>query len=88
MPPDYTWPWWGPMWVFPTIMPIIMLVVLFVVLYLIFGRGGFCAPWHGPTRHYDQDRSAESPLDILKRRYAKGEISKDEYEQIKRDLQS
>jgi len=85
MNPDYVW--WGPMWVFPTIMPIVMLVVLIVVLYLIFGRGGFCPPWHGPT-HYDQDRSAESPLDILKRRYAKGEISKDEYEQIKRDLQS
>jgi putative membrane protein len=33
-------------------------------------------------------REVESPLDILKRRYAKGEISKDEYEQIKRDLES
>lgn len=27
-----------------------------------------------------------SPLDIAKQRYAKGEISKQEYEQIKRDL--
>ena len=90
MPPDYGW-WghmWGPMWFFPMVMPIVMLVVLIVVIYLIFGRGGFCAPWHGPTRYYDQDLSVESPSDILKRRYAKGEITKDEFEQMKRDLQS
>lgn len=29
----------------------------------------------------------ESPLDILKRRYAKGEITKEEYEQMKNDLE-
>ena len=29
---------------------------------------------------------SESPLDILKRRYAKGEITKDQYEAMKRDL--
>jgi putative membrane protein len=28
----------------------------------------------------------ESPLDIAKRRYAQGEISKEEFERIKRDL--
>jgi len=29
----------------------------------------------------------ETPLDILKKRYAQGDISKEEYEQMKRDLQ-
>ncbi|MEW6568519.1 MAG: SHOCT domain-containing protein [Chloroflexota bacterium] len=28
----------------------------------------------------------DSPLDILRRRYARGEITKDEYEAMKRDL--
>ena len=32
--------------------------------------------------------SDEKPLDILKRRYAKGEITKDEYERMKKDLES
>ena len=29
----------------------------------------------------------ESPLDILKRRYAKGEITREEYERMKKDLE-
>ena len=30
----------------------------------------------------------EKPFDILKRRYAKGEITKDEFERMKKDLES
>lgn len=32
------------------------------------------------------DRESESALEILKKRYARGEVSKEEYEEKKRDL--
>ncbi len=34
------------------------------------------------------DRKEESPLEILKRRYAAGEISKEEYERMRRELEA
>ncbi len=84
MAPYY--PWWGPMCVFPTIVPIIILLVLIIVLCLVFGRRGFCSPWHGPTRLDDQGQSPESGLEILKKRCAKGEITKEEFEQMQKDI--
>ena len=71
------------MWAFPMVMPIIMLVAVLFVVYLIFGRGGFRPPW------YNNDcPNPESALDILKKRYAKGEITKEEFEQMKKDILS
>jgi putative membrane protein len=82
MGPEYFWR--TGMWVFPILMPIVILVAL----YLIFGRGGFRPPWYEAGRHDRELRETESALDILKKRYAKGELTKDEFEQIKQDLLS
>ncbi len=38
------------------------------------------------TRHGAGPGAIEAPLDILKRRYARGEISKEEYDRMKQDL--
>ena len=71
--------WYWPMWFFPLFMPFFWIAVISVFLYLIFTRVIVRKPWEpGP--------GPETALDILKKRYAKGEITKEEFEQMKRDI--
>ena len=63
------------MWIIPIIL-IILAMVAIVVLFRIAGHRS-----SGPA-------STESPLDILKKRYARGEISREEFERMKKDLES
>jgi putative membrane protein len=62
-------------------MPIglIVLVVIGYVLWRSFGRGGGCGGHTGHYGAYD-----ENAIEILQRRYARGEISKDQYEQMRK----
>jgi len=76
--------WGGGMWLFP----LIMLAVFLFVIYTVFRRGDHKPPWMDHNRSYDDRKELESPLEILKKRYAKGEITKDEFERMKKDLLS
>ncbi|MGM0551649.1 MAG: SHOCT domain-containing protein, partial [Bacteroidota bacterium] len=40
------------------------------------------------TQNRGKIQSPETPFDILKERYARGEINKEEFEAMKRDLES
>ena len=81
------WPYgpWGPwMWIFP----LIGLGVMLLIVYLIFGRGEFRPPWGGWNARDSGfgEQKPDSPLEILKRRYARGEITKEEFDRIKGDI--
>lgn len=70
------WPGFPWMWIFP----FLFLIVIFVFMSIFFRRGPGCGGRdHDCTPH-------ETPRQILDRRYASGEISKEEYETIKHDL--
>ena len=62
---------------------IFWLVLIAAAVFLF--RGGFLGCGMGQNTRENM-HSETSPLNILKQRYAKGEISKDEFERMKKDL--
>jgi putative membrane protein len=64
--------WWGFWWIFPILMFGLM---IFLCAFFIF-RG----PWNHGDRHRDTTTSA---LTLLNERFAKGDISKEEFEEKK-----
>lgn len=69
----YGFPW---MWIFP--------LIFLAVLVLILFRG--CG-WAMRGAHRRQDRE-ETAREILDRRYARGEISREELQRMRKDLDS
>ena len=73
MGPEMMWGWWGMGWIFMiVILGILILCLIFLIRWLL-----------GMTK---VSRGEESALEILKKRYARGEIGKEEFEQKKEDL--
>ena len=88
---------WGSHWFW--VMPVLLMILMFVCATVMMRRsrswrwGGdhvgwmplrCWAPGRGPTAR----RWSETASQILERRYAGGEIAKEEYEQIKHDIES
>ena len=63
---------------------------MFLILVAIVGGFALVARWFGAARHEghppQHPYSSREPLDILKERYARGEIDKDEFEERRRVL--
>jgi putative membrane protein len=67
-------------WIFP---------ILMIVLCILMMRGRMGCMMGGHDSHGTEDRNrkgADSPLEILAQRYARGEIDTNEYEEKKRVL--
>ena len=56
---------------------VLLLIVIGVVIYLVMNRS---------SHQQFFSNESETPLDILKKRYARGEITREEYEQMKQDV--
>ncbi len=75
-------------------MPVIMIVVLGLIIWgivALFRRTGWasgagCCGMDHTSEHEQPQMHTESALEILKKRYARGEINKQEFEEKKKDL--
>jgi putative membrane protein len=57
----------------------VFLILIAVFIYALI-KGKTTGMWGSPV--------VETPVEILKKRYAKGEITKDQFEQMKKDIQT
>ena len=71
------WGGFGWMWLMPILMILFWGLVIWGIVALVRGSGG--------SRGSDSSK-ADSALEVLKKRYARGEIDKEEYEEKKKDL--
>jgi putative membrane protein len=80
--------WWEGgfrwMWIFPFTFMVLMMLFMGLCVFWFFRRSGcpMCGWWNTP-----RTKDLEAPRQILDRRYASGEITKEQYEGIMQDLE-
>jgi putative membrane protein len=79
--------WWGMGGIFPFLLIIVIIIIILAIFRCIFYRRGHMPPWIESCHpHPPESGDPESAMEILKKRYARGEINKEEFEQIKKDI--
>jgi len=63
---------------------LVLIAVVLLIRWLVTAGGNRTSVSHGPQTPHS---SVESALDILKKRYARGEITKEQFELMRRDLE-
>lgn len=61
-------------------MLIILIVIAVVIIFIVTNRS--------KTTGNSKNTTGESPTEILKKRYAKGEITKEEFDRLKKEIES
>ncbi len=65
-----------------------MMVFGLIVPLLLIGLVAYALGWRPQFNRSGPAQTSQTPVEILRARYARGEITRDEYEQMRRDLES
>ncbi len=63
-----------------------MLGLCFIFVLLVIGVMAYAPEWRSQSFQPTQTRTSPTPLDALKERYVRGEITREEYDRVRRDL--
>jgi putative membrane protein len=80
--PGFSWGWM----IFGGLIMLLFWGGLLIAVFFIIRAALRSDTRQGPRRNGSPATGSKTPLDILKERYARGEISKAEYEQMREDL--
>ena len=58
-----------------------------IVPLLLIGLVAFALGWRPQFNQSGLAPTSQPPVDVLKARYARGEVTREEYEQVRRDLE-
>lgn len=59
-----------------------------IILVVIVGAIAYAFGWRPQSNQINPAQPREDPLEILKARYVRGEITQEEYEHVRQDLES
>lgn len=61
---------------------------LILVVLVLVGAAAYAGGWRPQFSQLGPAQSSQTPLEILKARYARGEITREEFDQTRQDLES
>jgi putative membrane protein len=58
-----------------------------IIPLLVIGAIAYALGWRPQSNQTGPAQTGQTPLELLKARYARGEISREQYDQMRRDLE-
>ena len=64
-----------------------MMIFGLIIPLLLIGAVAYALGWRPQFNQVGSVQTKQTPVELLKARYARGEISREEYDQMRRDLE-